>query len=209
VLTRSIKQAALVLLVAVSVAGCGASRPVKFYVLDVGPVPANSPSPQLPVTLLVSRINASHLYRDDRLVYGTGDVQLGTYEYERWASPPAEMMQDMVVASLRTSGMFRSVSRISSTVSGDYIVRGHLYALDEVQSPGLSARFTFQLDLYDPKSATTVWSNSYTHDEPVTGKTVANVVEALDRNVRAGLTQLTAGLGQYLSSHPASTQAGQ
>lgn len=208
-LTRRVQQTALVVLLAGVVAGCGASRPVKYYVLDIGPAPANSPSAQVPVTLLVSHITASHLYRDDRLVYGSGAVELGTYEYERWAEPPAELMQDMVISALRTSGNYRSVSRISSNLRGDYIVRGHLYALDEVESQGLAARFSFQLELFDPKSGATLWSSSYTHDEPVNGKKVSDVVEALDRDVRAGLTQLTGELGQYFASHPPQTASGQ
>jgi ABC-type uncharacterized transport system auxiliary subunit len=209
VLTRRIQQAALIFLIAGVVAGCGASRPVKYYVLDIGPSPVNSASPQFPITLLVSRVTAATLYRDDRLVYGTGTVQLGTYEYQRWAAPPAEMIQDMLVASLRSSGTYRSVSRISSSVRGDYIIRGHLYALDDVQAPGLTARFSFQLELFDPKTGTTLWSGAYSHDEPVNGKTVSDVVEAQDRNVRAGLTQLTGELGQYFASHPPQTTSGQ
>lgn len=208
-LTRRIQQAALMVLIAASAAGCGGSRPIKYYVLDAGPAPAVSATPQIPVTLLVSRVTAAHLYRDDRLVYGANDVQLGTYEYQRWAEPPAGMMEDLVIKTLRASGSYRSVSRIASNLHGDYIVRGQLFSLDEVQSPGLSARFSFEMELYDPKAGTTVWSASYTHDEPVNGKTVSDVVEALDRNVKAGLTQLTGELGQYLASHPPQSASGQ
>jgi ABC-type uncharacterized transport system auxiliary subunit len=202
VLTRRIQQAALIWVLVGFAAGCGGSRPVKYYVLDAGPAPAISPAPQVPVTLLVSRVSAAHLYRDDRLVYGSNDVQLGTYEYERWAEPPAGMMEDLVIKTLRASGNYRSVSRIASNLRGDYIVRGQLFALDEVQSPGLSGRFSFQMELYDPKAGATVWSSAYTHDEPVNGKKVSDVVEALDRNVKAGLAQLTNELNQYLASHP-------
>jgi ABC-type uncharacterized transport system auxiliary subunit len=209
VLTRRIQQAALMILVAASAADCGGSRPIKYYVLDAGPAPAVSAAPQIPVTLLVSRVTAAHLYRDDRLVYGSNDVQLGTYEYQRWAEPPAGMMEDLVIKTLRASGSYRSVSRIASNLHGDYIVRGQLFSLDEVQSPGLSARFSFEMELYDPKASATVWSGSYTHDEPVNGKSVSDVVEALDRNVKAGLTQLTGELGQYLASHPPQSSSGQ
>jgi ABC-type uncharacterized transport system auxiliary subunit len=207
VLTRRIQLAATAILLAASVAGCGGSRPVKYYVLDAGPAPAISAAPQVPVTLLVSRVTAAHLYRDDRLVYGSNDVELGTYEYERWAEPPAGMMEDLVIKTLRASGNYRSVSRIASNLRGDYIVRGQLFSLDEVQSNGLAARFSFQMELYDPKSGSTVWSSSYTHDEPVNGKTVSNVVEALDRNVKAGLAQLTGQLNQFLASRPQTASA--
>ena len=102
---------------------------------DAAPNPAGS-APRFPITLLVARVSSSQLYRDDRLVYGTGPVQLGTYEYERWAESPAEMVQDTLIASLRSTGEYRSVSAIGSNLRGEYILRGHLYALDEVDKPG-------------------------------------------------------------------------
>jgi ABC-type uncharacterized transport system auxiliary subunit len=199
---RRIQEAALVFVIAGICSACGAARPVKYYVLDSGPAPVNASSAPLPITLLVARITAPLLYRDDRLVYGSGSVRLGTYEYERWAESPAEMVQDMLVSSLRSTGQYRSVARISSSFRGDYIVRGHLYALDEVDQPALAGRFSLEVELFDPKSGTTIWTDSYSHDEPVAGKAVTDVVEALDKNVRAGLQQLTANLGQYLASHP-------
>ncbi len=210
--TRQVQQALLIILAAGITAACGASRPVKYYVLDTGtaaaPVPDSSPA-RFPIRLLVGRVTASHLYRDDRLVYGSGPVQLGTYEYERWAEPPAGMIQDMLVRSLQSTGAYRSVSDLRSNARGDYIVRGELNALDEVEGPVLAARFSFQIELFDPKTNATVWSDSYTHDEPVTGKKVSDVVEALDRNVSAGLAQLTSHLGQYFAAHPPEQSAAQ
>ncbi len=200
-LSRRMQISALLML-ATWVAGCGAARPVKYYVLDLNPAPANATAPQIPVTLLVGRLVASHLYHDDRLVYGSGPVQLGTYEYDRWAEAPADMVQDMLVTRLRSTGQFRSVSRVTSNVRGEYVVRGHLYSMYGVDQPELVARFSIQLELYDPNSRTTVWSQIYTHDEPVGAKTVPAIVEAMDKNVSAGLQQLTAGITQYFASHP-------
>ena len=195
-------QISALLMLAMWVAGCGAARPVKYYVLDMNPAPANATAPQIPVTLLVGRLVTSHLYRDDRLVYGSGPVQLGTYEYDRWAESPADMVQDMLVTTLRSSGQFRSVSKVMSNLRGEYVVRGHLYSMYGVDQPELVARFTIQLELYDPNTRTTVWSQIYTHDEPVAAKTVTAIVEAMDKNVTAGLQQLAAGLTQYFASHP-------
>ena len=116
VLSRRTQFSALLLLT-ILVAGCGAARPVKYYVLDVNPAPVNSPSAQFPATLLVARLVASHLYHDDRLVYGSGPVQLGTYEYDRWSEPAVDMVQDMLVTILRSSRQFRAVSRTKITSS--------------------------------------------------------------------------------------------
>lgn len=188
---------------AVFTASCGGTRPVKYYVIDVSATPANSSTQQFPVTISVGRILTSHLYRMDRIVYGSGSVQLGTYEYERWASIPANMIQDAVITSLRSTGQYLSVSRLGSGSRSDYIVRGDLISLYEVDQPELVARFALRLELYDPKSGTVVWISNYAHDEPVNGKSVPAVVEAMDRNVKAGLQQLTSQLGAYFASHPA------
>jgi len=181
---------------------CAASRPMKYYVLDPGPVPAPQGAPTYPVTLLVGRVSASHLFRDDRLVYGSGPVQLGVYSYDRWAEPPADMLQDLLVSNLRSTGQYRAVSPLGSNVRGDYIVRGHLWDISEVDKPDLMARFSLEVELFDPNTRTTVWSHRYEHDEPAQGKTVNDVVQAMDKNVRAGLQQITAGISEYFASHP-------
>jgi ABC-type uncharacterized transport system auxiliary subunit len=207
VLTRRI-QALVIVLLSGTLAACSASRPIKYYVIDVGPAPASVSASPLPISLLVARVTASHLYRDDRVVFADGPLQLGTYEYERWGASPADMMQDVLISSLRATGQYRTISRIGSTVKGDYILRGHLNALDEVDKPALAGRFSFELELFDPKSGTTIWSDSYMHEEPVNGKKakVADVVEALDRSVRMGMNQMTSNLGQYFATHPPAGQ---
>jgi cholesterol transport system auxiliary component len=200
-----IRKAALILLTAGIAAGCGSSRPVRYFELEVPQTPpaAQAASAQFPVTLMVARVTSTHLYRDDRLVYGISGEELGTYEYARWAEPPVDMIQDGLIASLRSTRQFRSVSAVASNLRGDYLVRSHLEALDEIEKPQLAARFVMELDLYDPKSAATVWSDSYSHDEPVQGKKVEDVVAALDQNVKTGMNQLASDLGQYFASHPA------
>lgn len=199
--TRMIRLIAVAALAIIAV-GCGAPRPVKYYVIDPGPAPPAASAQQLPISLLVARPYTSHLYRDDRLVFGSGPVQLGTYEYERWAQTPADMVQEMLVNYLRGSGQYKGVSRVGSASHGDYIVRSNLLALYEVDQPQLAARFSIRLELFDPKSHSTVWNMPYEHDEPVGDRNVAAIVEAMDRNVKAGMQFLTGELNKYFAEHP-------
>ena len=185
-------------------ANCGAARPVKYYTLNPAPVPEPSVSAEneapLPVTILIGRITASHLYLDSPIVYSSGGVELGTYPSHRWAEVPTEMLETMLTQSLRAKGKFRSVGRLGSSARGDYILRGHLYSLEEVDSPSLVARFSLALELFQPKTGNVVWSQSYSHDEPVNKKTVPAVVEALRQDVLAGIDQLTNSLDAYIST---------
>jgi ABC-type uncharacterized transport system auxiliary subunit len=199
---RRISEVLLVLLAAGIAAACGSSRPMKYYTLDVTPEPRQASAPKFPLTLLVARVAGSHLYRDDRLVYGMSPEELETYEYHRWAEPPVDMIQDSLIESLRATGDFRSVSAVASNLRGDYLLRSRLDAFEEIDKPQLAARFTIQLELFDPKSGATVWNGSYSHDQPVSGKKVDDVIAALDENVKAGMSQIASDLGQYFAALP-------
>jgi len=199
---RKIASGALALALA-GLAACGSVRPSKYYALAI---PASAPAPAVvrpsPVALLIGRLTAPHLYRDDRIVYRTGPERLGTYAYHRWAEPPTEMLEAILLRLLRESGHYRSVQFLRSNARGDYIVRGHLYNFEEIEGRSVSGRVAFELELYENKTGTTVWSQFYSHDEPVNGKEVEAVVEALDRNAQRGLQQVVAGIEQYFASHP-------
>jgi ABC-type uncharacterized transport system auxiliary subunit len=122
---------------------------------------------------------------------------------------PSDMIQQALISALRGTGQYRSVTPIGSSSRGDYVVRSQLYALYEVDQPQLAGRFSIQVELFDQKNGTTVWSDTYTHDESVEGKSVGDVVEALNRNVRTGMQQLAGRLGQYFASHPPQQPAAQ
>jgi ABC-type uncharacterized transport system auxiliary subunit len=192
------------LLIGAVVAGCGATRASHYYqlsVLEGSPTSADQQS--IPVTLLVSPFYASHLYREDRIVYGAQHEQMGTYQFERWSEPPTEMLDEILVRRLRRSGRYRQVYSLRSSSRGDFLLRGHLYDLKEISTgQGLMARVSFEAELLDSKTKNTLWTHYYTHDEPVGGKDVGSVVSALNRNVQAGVGDLTASLEQYFAAHP-------
>jgi ABC-type uncharacterized transport system auxiliary subunit len=195
--------AALALALCVLLANCGSARPVKYYTLEAMPAPAAQSPSAYPVTIVVGHISAPLLYRDDRIVYSNGQVELGADNFNRWAEQPTEMLESMLLQDLRSSGQFRTVQRMSSNSKGDYLLRGHLSAFNEVDTPGIAARFVIEFELFQPKTGAVVWTFPYSHDEPVNGKTMSAVVTALQSNVRAGLQQATSSLAQYFASHPA------
>src|ERR1700730_6771336 len=182
--------------------GCGAARPSKFYQLSVpgDGVSGADPTPY-PVTLLLGAITSSHLYRDDHIVYTSTGEAMGTYEYQRWAEPPSEMINDVLLRELRVSGRYQHVYSLRSDVRGDYLLRGHLYDFREISGKVLAARVAFEFELRDSKTGSTVWTRYYSHDETVDGKEVTAVVAALNRNVLSGLSELSEGLDQYFSTH--------
>jgi cholesterol transport system auxiliary component len=183
--------------------GCRAGRPSRYYQLTVPADAGAAEKPDtVPVTLLLGQLMTSHLYREDRIVYGNRAEQLGTYEYQRWAEPPAEMIQEVLLRELRASGRYRAVYYRRSNMQGDFALRGRLYDFKEVDGGQMSARVTVELEMRDLKNGATVWTHYYTHDEPTSGKDVPAVVTALDKNVQRGVKEVVESLDQYFASHP-------
>ena len=184
--------------------GCGAARPSKFYQLTLpnDKTPGADPPP-FPVTLLLGPITTSHLYRDDHIVYTSNGEAMGTYEYQRWAEPPSEMISDVLLRELQESERYQHVYSLRSDSRGDYVLRGRLYDFREISGNRLAARVAFDFELRDSKTGTTVWNRSYSHDEPVSTKDVTAVVAALNRNVQSGLSEVLDGLDKYFSTRSA------
>ena len=191
----------IVALAAGLLAGCGAARPSKYYELTIpsGLTPAAERSP-IPVTLLLGPLRASHLYREDHIVYSSNSESMGTYEYQQWVEPPTEMLVEVLLRDLRASGKYRAVDLMRSNSHGDFILYGRLYDFKEVSASPLVARITFDLQLREVKTGATVWTHFYKYDEPVNGKDISAVVAALDRNAQRGMSEVESSLEQFFSS---------
>ncbi len=183
-------------------AGCGSARPSKYYQLTVpGERAAAAGQDSYPVSLMIGPLMASHLYREDRIVYSSDGQRMGTYDSQRWAEPPAEMLEQLLLQQLRASGRYRSVSSLRSGARGDFLLRGRLYDFKEISGKTVVAKVSFELELQDTKTGSTVWTHSYSREEPANGRDVPAVVAALDRNAHNGVAGAAASLDQYFSVH--------
>lgn len=191
----------LAIMAAGLLAGCGAARPSKYYQLTVpgGAAPAAERSP-FPVMLLLGPLRASHLYREDHIVYSSSGMSMGTYQYQQWTQAPTEMLVEVLLRELRASGRYRAVDILRSNSHGDYILYGRLFDFKEVSGAPLLARLTVDFELRETKTGSIVWTHYYSHDEPVSGKDISAVVAALDRNSQRGMGEVKSSLEQYFST---------
>ena len=198
------RAAVMVLAIVVEmICGCAAVPQSKYYQLT-GPVEVSSVAvgDPIPVTLLVGPLKASHLYREDRLVYASSNAEMGTYDVHRWAEPPTEMMRELLWRSIRASRRFSAVSLLTSNSHGDFVLQGNLYDFKEVSGNQFAARVNLELELRDMKTGAVVWRHEYAHDEPVNGKDIPSVVAALDKNAQRGVSEAAASLNEYFVEHP-------
>jgi ABC-type uncharacterized transport system auxiliary subunit len=188
-------------LAALSLAGCGASRPIKYYQLTY---PSLAPTNQAPlnVSILVRSFDAVHLYREDRIVYGFNAQEVGTYELSRWIAPPVDLLQSALVRGLRSTGQFHTVLTVRGEGGGDFALTGYLYEFGEVDSPAVVARLHYVARLRDRKTGEIVWMHTYNRDEPATEKSIPAIAAAMDKNVQTSVQEISASLGEYFQAHP-------
>jgi ABC-type uncharacterized transport system auxiliary subunit len=180
--------------------GCGAVPQSKYYQLTAPGEASSAADDPLPITLLVGPLRASHLYREDRLVYATDSEEMGTYQVHRWAEPPTEMIQELFWRSLRASHRYNAVYLLSSSSHGDFLLQGNLYDFKELSGSTLAARVNLELELRDVKTGAIVWTHNYSHDEPVKGKDVSSVVAALDQNAQRCVSEAETSLNEYFAT---------
>ena len=192
---------AMMALFLMALSGCGSIKPVRYYQLTHPPTTLSASAAPLDITLLVRVFQTSHLYREDRIVYGSEAVRLGLYENDRWTEPPVELLQDALARGLRSSGAFRAVTTLRSDASAEFCVMGQLYTFREVSGNGVVARLNYDVELMDLKRGRAIWRHTYNHDEPATGKTVGDIVTAMDKNVHQSVQEVQDGITQALASY--------
>jgi len=200
-LARSIAVATAFAALAFSLAACGSSRPIKYYQVTY-PTKSFVAQDAINATLMVRAFEASHLYLDDKMVYGFDSPEIGTYEFHRWADPPVEILQNAMVRGLRSSGRFKAVYTLRADPDGRFILAGHLYDFKEVDGATILARLSYDVRLRDRKTGTTVWEHSYSYDEPASEKNITSFVMAMDKNIQRSVQDVRAGLEEYFRANP-------
>lgn len=191
---RQGKLAGLLLLVLAGVA-CGSAPRTYYYTVSFTPASSgfsSSGGSQLGVALP----RASHLLRQERIVYFTDQTELNFYEYHHWAESPVFMVQSLLIRQLGAAGLFDNVIPYRAQKGLDYVLRGRLLAMEEVDTATeIRARFALELELVRQQDAHVVWSGGDACERAVGTKSVDAVVEAMSGCVQESLDKLTRSLG--------------
>jgi ABC-type uncharacterized transport system auxiliary subunit len=180
-------------------ASCVATKPVHYYTIEPASPAANQGKPD-GLVLLVGNIATPEALQDGRIRYRTGSNEAGAYEYHRWTEQPGSMVRNSLVRALRASGKYQRVLDSSSSANGDYLVRGKLYEFGEVDSASIQTRVSLQVELVDKKTNRNVWDRVVARKEPVSSKSVTDVVQSLDRNVQRVVSETAAEIDKFLSA---------
>ena len=180
--------------------GCGTPKPIMFYELQI-PAAPTPPNARFPIDMMVGRITGSDLLEASPIVYRTKSSQIGTYQNHRWSEAPVQMIQAKLIRMLRASGEYQSVSGQGNSSGAEMMVRGRLYDFTEVDGDTISGLVSMEIELFNRRTSKILWTHFYTGSEPVQGKEMSAVTQALDRNLERGLKEVMAGLSQFFSAN--------
>ena len=195
-----------VLASALLLAGCGGKiRYPQYYVLEVPQAPGVAATrPRLPGTVGVRRFETPSYLRQRRIVYRQAPVEVGFYEYHRWAAEPATMVTSAVIDSLRSSQLFSFVEPDNGQGREDYLMSGRLEQLEEIDSAdGVRVTAKLSAELLDLRTGSTVWTGEGTETLRVESRTVNSVVVEMSHAVEKCVEDLVVGLNQRF---PATSQ---
>jgi ABC-type uncharacterized transport system auxiliary subunit len=181
----------------VGLVGCGKVPTTRYYAIDTR-LPVAPATRTMPLDVAVARFRASQMLAQDRLVYRKGTHEVNYYNYDRWSVPPADMLADALIRGLKDSGMFRSVSTMQGGPKVDYLLRGYIELLEEVDgADGVTARVALRLDAVDMKTNAVVWSGRGAADRPVSDRSVTGVVRELNEGIQDSLQQVVRGMAGH------------
>ena len=196
---RSMISIFLVIGVWMANAGCISTRPVHYYTLGANAPPAIQGKPD-GLILLVGNIATPEALQDGRIRYRTGSNEAGAYEYHRWTERPGSMVRNALIRALRDSGKYQRVLESGSSANGDYLLRGKLDEFDEVDRAAIQTKISLHLDLVDRKTNQNVWDHTMEREEPVSGKSVVDVVQSLDRNLQHVVSETAGEIDKFLGA---------
>src|SRR5262245_19783725 len=179
--------------------GCGSvSGPAtKYYKLDIPPAP--TPAGQsVPVSLRIEPFRTSSLLRQDRIVYRPSPVEVGFYEYHRWAEPPSDTVTKAIADQLMKRRVFQSVEISDSGEKAVYVLSGTIDRLQEVDYMGaVRVQVSISAELEDPVRRQKVWSSAASSECVVAKRDVQAVVAAMGQASQQSIGRLVTDVAKF------------
>ena len=183
---------------AVACLACGgAVPPTSYYVLDLpAAVPAAAP---LEYTAVLMPIRVGGVIRQGRIVYRESPVEVGYYEYHQWGEDPRESVSRALREQVLALGTFARLDHFDGRTGADYVLRGELLRLEEVDhGGGVRAAVKISLELVESATARVVWASTAEKSELVSASEVRSVVAGLSAAAEQAIRQLSGELDRHL-----------
>jgi ABC-type uncharacterized transport system auxiliary subunit len=93
------------------------------YLIDY-PAPVTAKKEKFDDAMRVSRFTIASAYNNTNMIFRTENYALDSFNYNRWAVNPADMVGDNLLRDLQASGIFRAAFSRYAVDEGRYVLQG-------------------------------------------------------------------------------------
>ena len=146
-------------------------------------------------------MRAADMLTQDRIVYRASREEVGYYDYHRWAEEPRSSVTAALMSKLRANGSFGQVALFDGRTKADYILRGRISRLEEVDyEEGVKVYAAVELELIDGKDASVAWSGVGEASAPVATPEMRDVVGRMSEAMKQSIDKAAKDLDNFLRS---------
>jgi ABC-type uncharacterized transport system auxiliary subunit len=176
------KRIALELVVVVLAMSVGCGIPKTHYYIVESPHVRSNGGVTISKAIMVERFRANRVLQEDRILYRENENEVNYYEYERWTSPPVDLVTNYFVHHLKDSAAYSNVSSTRDIEKADYRLRGRLRRFEEAdRGKQVSAEVALEVELVDSRTGQNLWRAEEECSRPVTVRTVPAVVQGIQQ----------------------------
>lgn len=189
---------------ALGASACGGKiPPTHYYKLNIplAPIAAQGGSSS---TAILMPFRGSKLLTQDKLVYRPNAEEVGFYEYHRWAEDPRTTVAQSLLDHLRGNKTFDRIVMFDGRTTADYIVRGRIDRLEEVDGPGgsyVKVALRISAEVLSVQEREPLWAGTHEETLEVTTRDVRNVVSTMSAAAAKGVAKLAADINGFVSTH--------
>ena len=179
--------------------GCGSVHvpATRYYKLDI-PATPSSTNRSAGASLRIEPFRTSALLRQDRIVYRPSPEEVGFYEYHRWAEPPSDTLTKALAYQLMKRGIFRSIDISSAGDKADFVMRGNIDKLQEVDyMGGVRVQVSISLELEESALRQIIWSSAAVSECAVAKSDVRAVVAAMGQASQQNITRFLTDFSKF------------
>jgi len=126
-------------------------------------------------------------------------VEVGFYEYHRWAEPPTDALTKALADQLVRRRVFQSVEISDGGEKSDYVLRGSIDRLQELDDAGgVRVQVSISAELEDPVRQQVIWSSSASSESVVAKSDVQAVVSAMGQASQQCIVRLVTDVAQFV-----------
>src|SRR5215813_7869874 len=187
------KSLGTILLVSVlALTGCASKvKYPTYYTLNLPAPPDPPPQASARACVGVREFRSPAYLRQGNIVYKTSPEQLNFYAYHRWAMDPRDFVTNAVVEHLRARGNFTQVKLYDGRPDIDYVVRGRLEKLEEIDyDGGVKVEVAMSAEMTSISTGATVWNTSVSETGTVGKRDVNAVVAEMNRTMARAIEKL-------------------